>query len=451
VKIAWVTPFCCESAIGRVSASATAVLGARGHAVTIVRSEREPDDEGPHHPTAFPIVWAQRVSAADLDAQYDAVVLNFGDHYGFHAGVLNYLDAIPCIGIFHDFYLYNFFRGWLVLNGMGVDVRDQVISATYGPSALEFAAQAWQGEVSMQRIANEQPMIEWLAQRCGAALAHSRFYLERLTASCPGPVAVAPLCFEGVKVPPLKEGRRNEIVLTTVGLINPNKCADHVIEAIARSPALKQSCRYRLVGPISQHERQRLEAVCHETGFFNVDVVGPVHATTLAEELDRADILICLRKPVSEGASASAIEGMKAGRPLIVPQAGFYADLPDDLVFKVPKEFEARDVAQILERLVGQECLRTSFARRARAWAEATFTAEAYCDVLERLIEDFVSTRPLLQLSSRMGNELASIGIGPEDPSVARIAAIMSGLFTSSTTHKVPIGDNAVSIFQARG
>src|SRR5271169_5757572 len=258
MKIAWVTPFSSRSAIARVSAAATQILSERGHAVTIVRSERDASDSGPMCPTQCAVSSWRELSALDLDAQSDVIVLNIGDHYLFHAGVLAYIDTVPCLGIFHDFYLYDFFNRWVALEGLGEDVHQREVRLTYGESALAVADRAWRNEARVDEIAKVLPMTEWLARRCGAALAHSRFYVDRLAKSCPGPVSVAPLFFDGRNIGSPTCGNDAEVVITTIGILNPNKCCDTIIAAIAASPALKARCSYRLVGSISPSEKARL-------------------------------------------------------------------------------------------------------------------------------------------------------------------------------------------------
>lgn len=429
MKIAWVTPLTIRSAIGRVSAAATQVLSERGHAVRIVRSELDASDRGPIHPSRCTVAWWRELSARELDAQSDAIVLNIGDQYFFHAGVLAYIDAVPCLGIFHDSYLYNFFNRWVALNGLGQSVHQREVRLTYGEFALAVAERAWRNEAAAQDIADALPMTEWLASRCGAALAHSRFYVDRLAKSCPGPVAVAPLCYDARPVPPLTSRNGDEVVITTVGVLNPNKCADAIIAAIAASPKLKERCRYRLVGMTSPGEKSRLSALCKEVGYSKVDFLGEVDDATLTAELERADIFSCLRRPTLEGASASAIEGMKSGRPVIVADAGFYSDLPDDLVFKVPKSVDVQALAEVLERLVSSETLRRETGAKAKEWATKTFTAEAYATAVEGLIERFIEVKPLLALGQRVGRDLAAMGVLEEDPAVGRLAETMRDLF----------------------
>ena len=112
----------------------------------------------------------------------------------------------------------------------------------------------------------------------------------------------------------------------------------------------------------------------------------------LVARLEDSDIICCLRKPVMEGASGSAIEALQSGRPTIVADAGFYAELPDNLVFKVPADVPLEDVRRQLERLVADEALRRRVGARARPWATDRFNVERYATSVERLARKTVDS-----------------------------------------------------------
>jgi glycosyltransferase involved in cell wall biosynthesis len=429
MKIAWLTPLAQRSAIGRVSAGVVRALLAQKHEVVVIRSERDRNDAEATHFVPTQTVWWQDTSPTDIELQNDAIVLNFGDNYDFHAGTLAFVDKVPCIGIFHDFYLYSLFNRWLAHSGLGENVHQREVDYTYGDHARGLATLAWQNTAPIERIAQEMPMTEWLARRCGAALAHSQFYKWRLDNSCPGPVAIAPLCYDARPVTSLPDRRDGLVTITTVGVINPNKCIDALIKSIVSSPQLREKCCVRLVGPITPAEHTRLEDLCKHTGFDKLSITGEVDEETLIEELDRADILSCLRNPVLEGASASAIEGLKAGRPLIVADAGFYAELPDEIVFKVPAGVDLPRLTVVLETLVNDENLRRNAGAMAKKWALDRFTGAAYVSTLEGLLAEFINAKPLLGVGRRVGEQLASLGIEPGGLPIARISSKMAQLF----------------------
>ena len=429
MKIAWVTPFAARSAIGRVSATVVEELCDRNHEVTIIRSERTKLSQSLSRSTSVPITWWQDVSPQKIFLETDVIVLNFGDNYDLHAGTLAFAGTVCCLGIFHDFYLYNLFNRWLVHNGLGEDVHNRELRRVYGERVVPLAAQAWRNEAAVQQVAISLPMTEWLGRRCGAALAHSQFYVNRLEASCPGPIAVAPLCFESRDVKPLAKRSGRKIIVTTIGVMNPNKCADSIIKTIASSPRLRAHCEFRLVGAIADGERSRLQALSRDVGFEHLSILGEVDDSALVAELERADIISCLREPVLEGASASAIEGMKSGRPIIVADAGFYADLPNELVFKIPTPLEVTTLRVTLERLVLDEELRRHTGTKAREWASEIFTSQAYVSAFEELAEQFFQAKPILMMSDRVGRQLAALGVKDDDPAVDSLAHRMHGLF----------------------
>jgi glycosyltransferase involved in cell wall biosynthesis len=195
---------------------------------------------------------------------------------------------------------------------------------------------------------------------------------------------------------------------------------------------LSEIAEYRMVGPIEDAERARIEQLAISLGFRRLTLTGPVDDPQLEAELAAADVICCLRHPVLEGSSASAIEGLLSGRPVVVADAGFYAELPDDLVLKVPQQVPAPALAQALEAAAADEPGRRSMGRRARAWAQEAFSLAPYADAVLSLCEAARVARPWHPVASRFGTELARLGFEPEDPVVRRIGAILDGLVRSA-------------------
>jgi glycosyltransferase involved in cell wall biosynthesis len=271
-------------------------------------------------------------------------------------------------------------------------------------------------------------MTEWIARYCDAGLCHADFYRKRVLAACPGPVESAAMPVTPRKVAPLTLGA-SQLVALTVGVMNPNKCVDRVIEAIATSPQLSAQLSYRLVGPISPQESARLTALAEGLSYGGLQIHGAVDDAALDQHLSASDIICCLRRPVLEGASGSAIEGLLAGRPLIVVDAGFYAELPDELVFKIDQEAPVEELRARLEQLCADPALRLASGAAAAAWARRRFDLGGYVAALEGLAAAMVEAKPILRLGADFGRRLASLGLRADDPAVARIGAATSDLF----------------------
>lgn len=429
MKLAVVTPFVLRSAIGRVNMAVSRELAALGHEVQIVRSESEDEPGVALHPTDLPIRHWREVDFDDLAEEVDLAIVNVGDHYLFHGGIFEVFDRLPTLGVFHDFYLYNLFSGWLFANQLDWRVHDGEVEAVYGPAGLEPARAARSGELDMGQIAQAIPMTEWIARRCTGAVSHAKYYRARLEAACAGPVGDIPLC--GAPRPGGAQNRRakGELTVVTLGVMNRNKCAEAVIRALAASPTLTKA-RYRLVGAITEEERARLSALAAELGFSGLSIEGAVDDAGFEAAMADADIIACLRKPVLEGASGSVIDGMLSARPTVVARAGFYGELPDDLVVKVDPEVRPAELADAFERLAADPAGRRAMGRKARAYALTALGPAAYAASLAEAAQATLDALPLLEVGERLGQRLAGLGVSPRHPSTGDLARSLDRLFT---------------------
>lgn len=431
MRIAWATPINHRSAIGRVSADVTRRLVERGHEVRVIATETEAGLPPPYATPAEIVSWND-VDLPGLSSEYDVLIANFGDHFGFHGGVFPLLDRAPTLGVFHDFYLYDLFAGWVWNEGGPDDERafrhDREVVRVYGAEAREAARRARAGQLDQAEIARQLPMTEWMARHCDGAVAHAEFYLNRLRSGCSGPVLQGYMPVTPRGVPPLSERSRQPVILLTVGVMNPNKCVDRVIAAIGASETLKRNIAYRLVGPIEAAEAERLRALADQVGFQALEIVGAVDDAELDRRLEDADIISCLRRPVLEGSSGSAIEALLAGRPTIVADAGFYRQLDQTVVCKVGEEVEPGELTACLERLAGDEALRRRMGSAAREWAERRFDLDAYARMLEEAAVEIIRVAPVLEVGRRLGRELGFLGLGSGDAAIGRIAGVVGDL-----------------------
>jgi glycosyltransferase involved in cell wall biosynthesis len=101
------------------------------------------------------------------------------------------------------------------------------------------------------------------------------------------------------------------------------------------------------------------------------------------------DAIVSLRSPTMGETSGSAIRALSLGKPLVVSDRGWFAELPDEAVIKVPvDELEEDRLAAALEALTDR-AVRTSMGAAARRLVEREHrvdrVAEAYAAALEEL------------------------------------------------------------------
>lgn len=389
MRVLWLTPVHSRSAIGRFSDLVVARLVAMGCDVAVGATETSFDPADRHPFGGLPVATASHhLSAGDA---FDIMVANFGDHYPNHEFALDALAFPLLIGIFHDADMSNF------ANGMRAAGREPIGENGDWPVGRDVAAA--------------------IAKRCGGAVVHSRFYLSAAE-SCDGPIAAIPLAWAPPQPPdrqprpapqPLASGLR----LVTLGNINPNKCPDRVIEAIGSSPVLREAVEYRLVGAAEPAMETSLRELAQRLG-VNLVMVGRVGDPELLDELAQATVVSCLREPVLEGSSASAIEAMMEGCLVVVSNAGFYADLPDDCVVKVPSETDVSSIRAALESICAAPEASAALRRRARDYSLATFSPAKYGDALLRLAQDVRVAGSYVPLVDRVARDLAGLGISPD-------------------------------------
>lgn len=426
MKIGWATPLHHSSAIGQFSIGVTQALIQRGVEIDLIRTERASVLGEAHLPSELKIVNLAGMSDYRRLREYDVLAYNIGNNFDFHYYALDAALQIPGICIFHDVLIFNLFYSWMIERGeedrAASVINDTYGSGTYPPLKPEHCHVT-------AAVANYS-MLEWLAARALAAVAHGRHYLPRLLSSCAGPVRQIPLAYNlPARIGPLRARTSADTLrLTTIGHVNENKLAAEIILALGRSPRLRQRCAYRLVGGISDAMRSSLGRLAERTDVC-LHMTGPLTRSALAAEIDSADALLCLRKPVLEGASASAIEAMLSGRPTIVLDHGFYQELPDELTLKIPADFKPCDLERQISWLLDNPEASRILGERAALWAKDTFSFQRYADAFLTLAEKALEAAPLLRLGTQLGQELSALGAGPDDPAAVRIAQMATTLF----------------------
>ncbi|MGY8564835.1 glycosyltransferase family 4 protein [Paracidovorax citrulli] len=429
MKLIWATPYSENSAIARYSEAVVAELRDRGHHVAIYRTEVGADLELPPRENACVL---EHGSQEELHwfHEADLVIANIGDHYAYHGGVFELAQKRPYVAVLHDWCVLNFFWGWLIANHRSHDAP-RVIASMYGQQAGELCATATWDNL-LERATQHFPLTEWISSDTLGCIIHSEFYGERVRQSCAGPVHKLSLAypvdaFDREHRPATQRG--GALAVRTFGMVNPNKRIDRVIRALALDPELAARTNYHVLGPVDDSERRRLEQVCAEVGFAGLTFEGRVSNGRLHDGMAEADVICCLRDPALEGASASAIEGMQSGAPVIVSDAGFYAELPDEYVLKVGMQDPEQDLLRHLRFVDRQRAEARKMGMAAAAWAAHEFSASHYVDGLEKTIPGFIAAEPYVLNAQELGRELGRMGLPGNSRPAAKITNTLERMF----------------------
>ncbi len=137
------------------------------------------------------------------------------------------------------------------------------------------------------------------------------------------------------------------------------------------------------------------------------------------------DVVVSLRSPTMGETSGTVVRALSLGRPLVVSDVGWFAELPDDVAIKVAPDVDERArLAAALERLATDEDARRAMGEAARRLAttehDLDTVAERYAAALEEAAGgDAVRDAVVREIA----DAAAEVGIAPDDPEAGELAA----------------------------
>lgn len=425
MKVAWLTPFSTRSAIAEFSVWVASALA------ELCEIELWIPGSADARSTELPVVdFAADPSVVSGLSRYDVAVYNFGNNERFHAAIYEVAQRHPGVAILHDRVLHHFFFGYWYSRGrrdLYVD-RMEALYGVEGRRAVEesFAGirrPVWEDDETARRFSLVEEAL--IGQR--AAVVHARDHADIVRERWFGPVAALflpayPPAVDGAMLQGRFHPDRTRLTLLTVGHVNRNKQIHRVVEAIVDC-GLQDRVRYLVVGPYDPNSSYAtdLDHLIRRHGLDEtVELVGYQPDEVVGTLLREADVLVNLREPSFEGASAALMQGLALGKPTVVYDAAGFAELPDDAVVKIPlTEHEA--LAAALSRLVSSKELRRRTRDRA-LMAAAERSPERYAREFLAFMEEMRSWAPVLDLCDRVGSELGGMEVSPLLPTVDRVA-----------------------------
>ena len=161
--------------------------------------------------------------------------------------------------------------------------------------------------------------------------------------------------------------------------MNASKRIPQLLEAFARLRRERPDARLLLVGAVSPGFD--LDRRLQRLGLSGEGIVREayVEEERLWALMAACDVCVNLRSPTMGETSGSVIRQLSLGKPVVVSDVGWFAELPDDVALKVPvddDETETLDAAlELLARDEGARAAMAAAGARARPRASTTSTA----------------------------------------------------------------------------
>jgi glycosyltransferase involved in cell wall biosynthesis len=137
------------------------------------------------------------------------------------------------------------------------------------------------------------------------------------------------------------------------------------------------------------------------------------------------DVVVSLRSPTMGETSGSAIRALTLGKPLVVSDAGWFAELPNDVAIRVPvDEHEIDTLAAALERLAADDDARAAMGGAALALVEREHALPRVAGLYAAALEEAAGGGAVTEVVLRdVAEAAAAVGIEPADAGAGEIAA----------------------------
>ena len=369
---------------------------------------------------------------------YDAVVYHMGNDHRYHAGIYEAARATPGVIVLHDFSLQHFFLGLARERGDSNVYLDEA-EACEGPEIRAEAEQALSGGAvpSIQADPSSFPLNCRLVNSAEAIIVHSEWSRSRLTRIAPTvPVRrinmhVLPDALAKTHDAPADGGRRVE--LASFGHVTTEKGIGRTLRVLADLRA-SSDFHYTLVG---QPDNFDVEEMVRAHGLSDrVTITGFVSLEEFQRRIAETDIAVNLRDRTVGETSASVCRVMAAGIPVVVSNAGWFAELPDDAAVKVePGETADASLRTSLSRLIDDAALRQRIGENARRHVLDEHSIEKSAAAYAAFIHETVARRARRRLIRRVSSEFSTLGVKTTDERLLRgVAAEITRLVPEEST-----------------
>lgn len=320
----------------------------------------------------------------------EAVFVNIGNAWPFHAGFLRMIQRLPSIVVLHDMAIQECLFDAMERGFFPRDAYEAEMVRWHGQAGLDGVHAVYNGEMSEGDLAHRFAGFELTLRHAVSVLTHTPVARDAVAATQTVPTYLLDLPFCPSAQPPevIRSGI-GPMRLVQFGYTGPNRRLQNVFEALAP-----------LVGEVDFHLdvmgklwdpaylRQRAE----ELGIGrHVTFHGFVEEEFLDEKLKAAHLVFNLRNPTMGEASGSQMRIWNAMAPSVVTDLGWYADLPDDTVFKIDPDHELRALQALIRQLAADPAAGRKIATAGRARLEERHGPARYAAAVAEVAGRFSS------------------------------------------------------------
>jgi len=325
------------------------------------------------------------VSPGERPPRADVALYHVGNDPDAHGWILDALRRRRGVVVLHEFVLHHLISGTTLGRGDAIgyfDAMERELGVLGRLLALGVADNLlpllW--ETQPERF----PLAATVLDLADGVIVHSR-YVEELVraAGYDGRLwrIPHPAWPEQSVVP---ADVRGEPLVGCFGNLNINKRIPQLLEAFALLRERRPGARLLLAGAAAERFDldRRLERFAFGDALVREEYLPEDRLWSL---MAACDVLVNLRSPTMGETSGAVLRGLSLGRPMLVSDVGWFAELPDDVALRIPvDEYEVETIAAALELAADRGAeLGTAAREYVRGEHDLARSADAYARALE--------------------------------------------------------------------
>ena len=345
-------------------------------------------------------------------ADADVALYHVGNDPDAHGWIVDALRRRPGVVVLHDFVIHHLVAGLTIGRHDGHAYLAAMEREAGVPGRL-LGYGVLEGRVPpLWEVRPEEfPLAGEVLDRATAVIVHSHYVEERVREhGYEGPLRRIP--HPAWPIPTIEPARVSGAPLIgCFGHINENKRVPQLLTAFAALRRKEHDARLLLVG--SESPGFDLEGRIERTGLDATGVVREpyVEEARLWSLMAACDACVLLRAPTMGETSGSAIRALSLGKPLVVSDVGWFAELPDEVAVKIPVggDEEINALTAALRRL-SDPAEAKAMGAAARALVEREHDVDRVADRYAAVLEEaagggVVRERVLLEVARGGGGE----------------------------------------------
>jgi glycosyltransferase involved in cell wall biosynthesis len=329
----------------------------------------------------------------------DVALYHIGNDPRMHGWIVDRLRRRPGVVVLHEFVLHHLISGITLARKDRAGYRNAMDreAGLAGRLLATAVIEAWI-EPLWETRPQDFPLAREVLDLATGVIVHAHDLARRVRgAGFRGPVWVIPMA--AWPVPAIQPAEVDgDPLFGCFGHITESKRVPQLLAAFAALRERRPDARLLLVGSLGE----RVPPFELPEGVYRDDYVPEGRLWAL---MAACDAHVSLRWPSMGETSAVALRALSLGKPLVVSDAGSFAELPDEVALKVPvDEREHEALVSALELLAANPVRRRAMGEAALALAEGEHrldrVADLYASALHEAVAAEAATREFVDAAS---------------------------------------------------